>query len=430
MRVVDYLAQVTGLETLGMRVVDLPWPTEFPTVVLPDREMIPGALVEQAADDHGYLPIVIDVSSAPDTRDTLRQIIPAMRAALPELIDVGNDPRLRGMHWAGSAIFGTRTKATALVGHDALAAAGLDGRDVTVMVIDQGFNASAVGLSSAKLFDLPDQTSLPGQGNSAHGMMVVRNLLRLAPNAAYFDIPLIPAPAPGDLPTIDSEFSTFSSRAIGVLAHCLAYVLVFQQRGIPCVLVNAWGIFNTAEGRAPGDMAELRDYATHRQHPLNVVISGIVTNGGDVVFAAGNCGQFQPDPRCGESDIGPERSVLGAASLAAAISIGAARVDTTWLGYSAQGRGQPDLGLFKPDLCAPSQFHDDDNQALANSGTSAAAAVAAGVVAALRSGSPCRSLTPAALKAHLISRARSVHGTGWDARYGAGLIDGAAALLP
>ncbi|GEM_PF-5300767 len=421
----DYLRSVSGLEELDARVVELPWTTDLPPVELPGYASIPQNVIEQAAENRGYLPIAIDVSSAPKTYETLRQIIPIMQDRMPELVCVGNDTHLDSTLWGGHAAFGNRTQAATLVGRDVMKAKGLDGTGVAVMVVDQGFNASYFGLPNARLFNVPGQAFPPGQGRSDHGEMIVRNMLNIAPKARYFDIPLIPMPPAGLPATIDPDFTVFSSHAVGVLANCLTYVSALQEFNIPCVLVNAWGIFNTAAGRTPIDIAALHDYSLHAQHPLNFVASEISDAGGDVVFAAGNCGQFAPDPRCGEHDRGPGRSILGAASLDKIISVGAARVDTTWLGYSAQGKGPSGPGLQKPDLCAPSQFHEDDDMRQLNTGTSAAAAVAAGVAAALRSGAPCRLLSSGAFKAHLVSRARSVHGTGWDSRFGFGLVNGA-----
>jgi hypothetical protein len=71
----------------------------------------------------------------------------------------------------------------------------------------------------------------------------------------------------------------------------------------------------------------------------------------DVVFAAGNCGQFCPDSRCGAEDQGPGRK----------------------------------LGWEKPDFCAASHFCEDDDAFSINTGTSAACGLTGGIVAALRS---------------------------------------------
>ena len=82
----------------------------------------------------------------------------------------------------------------------------------------------------------------------------------------------------------------------------------------------------------------------------------------------------------------------------------------------------------KPDLCAPSQFDDDDGFG-PNTGTSAACGLAAGAVALLRTRAP-----PAvALRAILLDTADQPYGPqGWQERTGHGVINlaKAAAALP
>ena len=60
----------------------------------------------------------------------------------------------------------------------------------------------------------------------------------------------------------------------------------------------------------------------------------------DVVFAAGNCGEFCPAPRCGKVDRVPGHSIWGANSSSAVITAGAVLTNEMWLGYSSQGPGQ------------------------------------------------------------------------------------------
>ncbi|MBV1797142.1 S8 family serine peptidase [Siccirubricoccus sp. G192] len=188
------------------------------------------------------------------------------------------------------------------------------------------------------------------------------------------------------------------------------------------------------------------------EHPLNWRIWRHDQSGFDVVFAAGNCGGFCPKSRCGPDDRGPGRSVHGPNARPEVLTVGAVRVDGTWLGYSSQGPGpRPEppeqagyaspsqdhppqgpeaarLAHDKPDLCAPSQFADDEDAAGANTGTSAACGIAAGAVAALRSGwSPC-DLPPAMLRECLRRQARRPAGAAWNNRLGWGILDLGATL--
>jgi subtilisin family serine protease len=108
-----------------------------------------------------------------------------------------------------------------------------------------------------------------------------------------------------------------------------------------------------------------------------------------------------------------------------------------WLGYSSQGPGQPGFAVFgplardKPDLCAPSQFCETLDAYTTNGGTSAASALAAGVIAALRSNpqwSPS-AVPPEKLKTILNASARKTTGSpGWNNRFGNGILDAAAAV--
>ena len=52
-------------------------------------------------------------------------------------------------------------------------------------------------------------------------------------------------------------------------------------------------------------------------------LGSIVNDGIDVVFSAGNCGQFCPDRRCGETDRGPGHSIWGANSHPRVLTFGA-----------------------------------------------------------------------------------------------------------
>ena len=160
------------------------------------------------------------------------------------------------------------------------------------------------------------------------------------------------------------------------------------------LFVNAWAAYDTGGEHPKGD------YTSGRSHILNRLITGMAKRF-DLVFAAGNCGQFCPSRRCGADDVGPGRSIIGANSHPDVLTVGAVRADGIWLGYSSQGPGA--LSTKKPDLCAASQFCEDDDAAAVNTGTSAACAIAAGVVAALRSRCPSNLLPPAELKQILIN---------------------------
>jgi subtilisin family serine protease len=186
--------------------------------------------------------------------------------------------------------------------------------------------------------------------------------------------------------------------------------------------VNSWSTFNRASEFPAGD------YSNNPNHLFNLKVTEAVEAGVDVVFAAGNCGQFCPDPRCGRNDRGPGSSIFGANSHPRVLTVGAVRSDGLWVGYSSQGEGQPNLAKEKPDLCAASEFHETDDAGMIATGTSAATALAAGVIAVLRQQWPATIISPDRLKAILIATAHQPAGTGWNERLGYGILDANAAF--
>jgi hypothetical protein len=84
--------------------------------------------------------------------------------------------------------------------------------------------------------------------------------------------------------------------------------------------------------------------------------------------------------------------------------------------------------LQKPDLVLPSQFAETNGAYPPNVGTSAACALAAGVVTALRSHWDQNKVTPSALNAILRAQATQTSGTGWNARTGHGILNVPAAI--
>jgi subtilisin family serine protease len=80
----------------------------------------------------------------------------------------------------------------------------------------------------------------------------------------------------------------------------------------------------------------------------------------------------------------------------------------------------------------PSQFCENDDAFTTNTGTSAACALATGVVAALRGkwhADQQPQPSPDELKQLLIRTARKTHGPNWDGRFGHGILDAKAAYV-
>jgi subtilisin family serine protease len=189
------------------------------------------------------------------------------------------------------------------------------------------------------------------------------------------------------------------------------------------VIVNAWATFDL---RSDHDFLPLR-YRDNPAHPFHGAVAGLVNDHCDVIFAAGNCGQFCPDDRCGPGDIGHGNSISGANGYKEVLSVGAVRADGLALGYSSQGLGRiawPGAdSAEKPDISTPSQYCLETDPGRISSGTSAACGIAAGVVAALRT----KNIGTGASPANLIAALRSSAGGTYDPQYGCGLLDAGAA---
>jgi hypothetical protein len=295
--------------------------------------------------------------------------------------------------------------------------------DVNVVIIDQGVSRSLIedcrGVFGGgwKVENGPT----PGATRGGHGSMLARNILGVAPGATIFDLPVIPA----DITNVP----VFLSDAHDAFGEMLASIEGLRAKGDPrwrrpWVLVNAWAAFNLGEehprGKPDGPKHPL-NYSDNPKHPLNIIV-GEAASKHDIVFAAGNCGQFGSMARCGVHDVGPGRSILGANSHPGVLTIGAVRTDGLWLGYSSQGPGA--LDPYKPDLCAASQFSENEDAFAGNTGTSAACALAAGVVARLRGKRDSKPFSPSEMKRVLIDTAFGrVEQSRWDNQLGNGIIN-------
>jgi hypothetical protein len=333
------------------------------------------------------------------------------------------------LHWAPGrgegTSFGTTADAHRLIRANSLHAAGLDGDGVKVVIIDQGVDASRLPPGSRFMggWWKPGQPGAVPPGKAAkdnhHGTMIARNVLALAPRAMIFDCPLIPPRILGNLPSFLSDaFGAITRMALDIVLLGLIRPTTFRGRW---VFVNAWSVYDARGEATPGE------YIRNRYHWVACAVDHAATVA-DVVFAAGNCGAFCPDGRCAEDLIGPGRSILGANSLDSVLTVGAARADGIWAGYSSQGPGQfPAYGggpQPKPDLVAPSHFRVLENAQRLAGGSSAASAVAAGVVAALRTRWSDVAIPHAALFERLRNAAWQPDGSsGWNNRFGHGVMD-------
>jgi hypothetical protein len=209
----------------------------------------------------------------------------------------------------------------------------------------------------------------------------------------------------------------------------IPWLKLFSPYKGPWVLCNAWAVYNLTTD-AP--VSSPLNYGQNPSNLMNRAVANLPRVGlADIVFAAGNCGQFCPDGRCGPADIGPGHSIHGVAAIADVLTVGAVRSDTLWLGYSSQGPAPAGFGSAKPDLCAPSQFAHPTDWNRSYTGSSTPCALATGALAAARSYSSTEGLTPPKLRARAAAAVSvPVGAVVPNGRLGAGIIDINALLGP
>ena len=322
-------------------------------------------------------------------------------------------------------LFGDLALALAQMRASAAAAKGAHGQNVNVVIIDQGINRNVLAqrVPGANFlggwftpefgkggppgpFNLIPPGGWPDDGlgpRVTHGTKMASLVLAVAPRGADPRSRLVAEPHPDTarrrrLPVLGDRRIPDARQATSPGSSCS-----FPAFRGPWVLNNSWAVYNLSTDFPPGDPL---NYGSNPNHPLNLAVAAAPLAGIDVVFAAGNCGQFCPDSRCGAGQIGVARSIYGAAALKNVLTVAAVRGDETWLGYSSQGPADPIFGSIKPDLCAPSQFAAVGDWNRSFTGTSSACALTAGAVAARRSLVPPTTEPPAALRVHAVKTAR------------------------
>lgn len=364
--------------------------------------------------------------------DIERDAAPVMREMLAgsAYTSLGADlPFASVDHWCPRAApahqFGDSAAAKRMIGVEALRDRGLVGEDVNVVIVDQGLDKNAIeqqyngkfggGWPVTATNGVVNPGTLKvvrGVSRNEHGMMIARNILAIAPGATVWDLPVVPQRI--------TNIPRFLSDAHVALEDVLADPRVSTGRWL---VVNAWAPFDRSSEVPDGD------YSNNPKHPFNMLMAKFVERGIDVVFAAGNCGQFRPDRRCGKHDIGPGRSIFGANAHPKVLTVGAITTQGLWLGSASQGEGPNALAATKPDVVAPSMFSECADRHTRNGGTSAACAVAAGVVAALRQEWGQDAVSPELLIKCLRESARQRGSGSWNGRLGYGVINAAEAMM-
>lgn len=294
------------------------------------------------------------------------------------------------------------------MGIPALTKAGLTGAGVRVAIVDTGIDGTRVPVAGGWSID---GAYKPGSSSPWHGTMVAFDSHLVAPDAQLLDYAL--------LRSVAGTWSAFLSDAIA--AYSAIRDEVTRNPG-PMVVNNSWALYDRTKDAPIGSP---ENYSANPGHPFCQVVENLVSAGCDVVFAAGNCGMDCPYSSCGIADRGSGKSIHGANSHPDVMTVAAVDIRDRRLCFSSQGPG----GIYdrKPDIAAFSQFAGSGVMA-ADAGTSAAAPIVSGLIAALRQHPKLRTSSPAQIKGLLQKAARNTLGGLWTYDLGYGIVDAAAVM--
>lgn len=339
------------------------------------------------------------------------------------------DPEIAPFATCAAAAVGKAADAATLLKLARLHNAGLDGTGVAIAVLDTGINLAhlAAKLGRTPRTDPGNSWTPPGVTTSpfghpvGHGTMCAYNVLLAAPNATLLDFPILLGSTPGGT----TVGRTLSVALLGFSQLLTFWAVAFAPSGglryKALVVNNSWGMYHPSWDFPVGHPGR---YIDNPVHPFNIIVRTLANSSADILFAAGNCGADCPDFRC-QGKV--SETITGANALAEVLTLAGCDVNDDRVGYSSQGPAIAGMTLQKPDVTAYTHFLGSEalGAGSADSGTSTACPVAAGIVAALRSSAAIAPVTipPTNLFAALRTNARQVQGAGWNGDYGFGIID-------
>ena len=337
------------------------------------------------------------------------------------------DPRIEVLQTCGSdPAVGDVNDVRRLLGVGRLRRLGMDGSNVAIAIVDNGVNLAHLrakglnpGLDSASSWS-PRYGIPPGGAPVDHGTMCAYDALIAAPKATLIDSSLLQSTRRGG-----SAMDGLLSDAIVAFGRLLTMMLMpdDERHFHSLVVSNSWGMYSWKWDFPRGHPGR---YGDNPNHLFSKQVAALSAAGADILFAAGNCGPICPDGRCDNPLVYP--TINGANSHPDVITVGGADTSRLLVGYSSVGPGA--LSNDKPDITSFTHFLGSEafGPGTADSGTSAACPVMAGVVAAVRSKYPFDAAntkrTPGNIKQFLLSQARHSAGpAGWRNDYGHGIVD-------
>jgi subtilisin family serine protease len=299
---------------------------------------------------------------------------------------------------------------------------GMTGAGVPVAVIDTGINLSFLRRRgktpefSAELSWGPAEEPQPlGDMPVGHGTMCAYDVCIAAPACTLIDHALLTSTTSGGSP-MDGVLSD-AVKSYGVLLSYMSRASGAVFGDPPprtLVVTNSWGMFHPSWDFPVGHP---QNYSHNPRHPFNRIVETLEAVGADILFAAGNCGPQCPSSRCGGVTDG---GIYGANSSPVVTSVAGAVISKERIGYSSLGPGR--LEERKPDIASFTHFAGS-GWLPADSGTSTACPVAAGVVAAIRRRYPASVLSARQLRDLLRDTAEPQGDEDFDYEYGHGIIN-------
>lgn len=309
---------------------------------------------------------------------------------------------------------------------DGLGELGLDGDGVGIVICDTGINLNHLrnkGLDPKIDGNLtwipPGAGGAPGSFSVGHGTMCAYDALISAPKATLIDFPILLSQTQAG-----SAMDGFLSDGLQAFSTLAAYMRqpVSQRVHKSLVVNNSWAMYHPSWDFPAGHPGR---YSDNPNHPFNLIVSTLARTGIDILFAAGNCGPDCPDDRC-QGVV--KSSITGANAHPDVTTVGGVTVDKQWIGYSSVGPSIDGMADHKPDIACYAHFLGSEafGAGRADSGTSTACPVAAGVTAAFRSVIGPSTLSPRDLAKELRRDAKvpgSPYNNRWNPKFGYGVID-------